>query len=368
MKSDFQHLLQKYNDGTASPEERAIVEAWYLSLGGQSALPDEKEITAAFRSGEEELKTLYSKPKVFVFSTWLKVAAAAIVLLGVYFVYDLNRPTVSSVVLVDSITPGKEVALLQTASGEEIDLKHMQLGEEITSQGVAITKLANGRIKISKLESDIPAVREENIIRTPKGGEFEIALPDNTLVKLNANSELHFYSDYDQTKREVKLSGEAYFDVEKSKKPFIVNSGNQQVTVLGTRFNIKAYPMEEEITTKLLHGSVKVKDITTHQELLMKPGDQVIRKNNEFIISNNDVKHIDWVNSEFSFRERPVKDIMKDIARWYDVEVVFENEQAKERTFTGTISRYSSFNKVIEVLEKTESLDFEINGRKITVR
>lgn len=368
MKSNFQHVLKKYNDGTASDEEKAIIESWYLSLGQNSTPPNESEIESVFISGEQDIQQLYSKNNVFPFRTLGKVAAAILILVGIYVFYDTQHTTTDEVVLLDSIVPGREVAHLQTANGEEIDLKSMHLGEEIISHGVAIMKLADGRIQISKLQTFNPEVREENIIRTPKGGEFEIALPDNSLVKLNANSELHFYSDYNDIKREVKLLGEAYFEVEKSKKPFIVTSQNQQVTVLGTKFNIKAYPFDDEITTKLVHGSVKVKDVLTNMELTMIPGDQVVNKKNELLLTSSPKQQVDWVNSEFSFTERPVKEIMKDISRWYDVDVEFDNEEVKNRTFSGTISRYSSFNKVIEVLEKTETLTFEVEGRKIIVK
>lgn len=370
MKRNFQHVLNKYNDGTASEEEKALVEDWYLALGKASDSPVESEIEEELVTGEEAMKQLYASNSRISYKMFTRVAAAVLVVVGVYFVYNSTKRVIpsDSVVLNDTIVPGKETALLQTANGEEIDLKKMDLGAEVTTHGVAIKKLANGRIQISKIDKNVSKIREESVIRTPKGGEFEVALPDNTLVKLNAGSELHFYSDYNEEKREVKLLGEAYFEVEKSKKPFVVSSQNQQVTVLGTKFNIKAYPQEDEITTKLIHGSVRVKDVTTNKEILMKPGDQVVNRKNEFTLSPQEKQHVDWINSEFVFTEKPVKDLMKDISRWYDVDVVFENEEAKNITFSGTISRYSSFNKVIEVLEKTESLKFEVNGRRIIVK
>lgn len=367
MKDNFQDILKKYNDGTANAEEKKRVETWYLSLGKDRQPSDHEEITANFKTGQQEIRKIY--PQRFSINIWKASAAAAAVLLilGVYFAVSRFQLHHESLVLQDSITAGQEIALLQMDGGQEIDLKLLELDSSLMGNGIAIKKLTEGRIQISQL-SDIPTKRVENIIRTPKGGEFEVLMPDSSLIKLNAASEVYFYSDYNVVDREVKLLGEAFFDIHKSSKPFVVHTTDQRVTVLGTQFNIKAYADEAETTTRLLHGSVKVNSNNSADEIVMKPGDILIHNGSVMHLTTQENPKVDWVNKEIVFNQKSAEQIMNDIARWYNVEVYFENSAIKKNTFSGTISRYTDFNKVLEVLEKTESLKFEVEGRKITVK
>ena len=367
MKDNFQDMLKKYNDGTASAEERQRVEAWYLSLGKDRQPIRQEEITANFKTGQQEIRKLYPRHTRASLGKASAAAAAVLLIIGIYFGVNRFQAHQEAVALQDSITAGQEMALLQMEGGQKIDLKQLELDSSLTGNGMVIKKLTQGRIQISQF-SDTPAKRTENVIRTPKGGEFEVLMPDNSLIKLNAASEVHFYSDYNIVNREVKLSGEAFFEIKKSGKPFVVHTTDQKVTVLGTQLNIKAYPDEAETTTKLLRGSVKVNSNNSAEEIVMKPGDLLLHKGSAMRLTAQENAKVDWVNKEIVFNEKSVEQIMNDIARWYNVEVYFENTALKNNTFSGTISRYTDFNKVLEVLEKTESLKFEVEGRKITIR
>lgn len=366
MDPNLHELLKRYNEGSASPEEKRQVEAWYLSIGQKPQSIDLGKLPLHFYEGKEEIQQLYKTKGIR--PIWKNIAAAAVVLFFVAGAYLMNRSdkiSNSQLVAIDSILPGEETAVFSVENGVDLDLKTMAAGTKLNQGGVEIIKLTTGGIKINQTGTD--QVRASTI-RTPRGGEFEITLPDGSFVKLNADSELKLLAGYNKDDRKIDLSGEAFFDVKKSNKPFIVSTTKQKVTVLGTQFNIKAYSSEAETITKLLRGSVKVSSSGTGKEVLMKPGDQVVNRNDELLISSKEQQQIDWVNKEFIFNEKTAEELMNDIGRWYDLEVEFENEELKEKRFTGSIPRYSKFTKVIAVLEATDAFKFEIDGRKIMIK
>ncbi|TDQ75437.1 FecR family protein [Sphingobacterium yanglingense] len=366
MDPNLQDLLKRYNEGSASPEEKRQVEAWYLSIGEKPQLIDQEILLAHFSEGKHEIQQLYKTKRIR--PVWKNIAAAAVVLVfiaGAYFMRGVDTASDSQLVAKDSIQPGEETAIFSMANGEELDLKAMVAGATLHQGGVEIVKLATGGIQINQTGAD---ELQPSTIKTPKGGEFDITLPDGSLVKLNADSELKLLAGYNKADRRIDLSGEAFFDVQKSSKPFVVRTAKQKVTVLGTQFNIKAYASELETTTKLLRGSVKVSSNVSGKEVLMKPGDQIVNKNDELLLSSKEKQQIDWVDKEFVFNEKTAEELMNDIARWYNLEVEFENDELKTKRFTGRIERYSKLTKVIAVLEATEVLNFEIEGRKIIVK
>ena len=366
MDPNFQDLLKRYNEGSASPEEKRQVEAWYLSIGEKPQSIDRETLLAHFSEGKHEIQQFYKIKRIS--PVWKNIAAAAVILAlitGAYFMRKGDTASDSQLVTIDSIQPGVETAIFSMANGEEVDLKAMVAGATLHQGGVEIVKLATGGIQINQTGAD---ELQPSTIKTPKGGEFDITLPDGSLVKLNADSELKLLAGYNKADRKIDLSGEAFFDVQKSNKPFIVSTAKQKVTVLGTQFNIKAYTAEAETTTKLLRGSVKVSSTGTGKEVLMKPGDQVINTGGELLVSSKEKQQIDWVNKEFVFNEKTAEELMNDIARWYNLEVEFENDELKAKRFTGRIERYSKFTKVMTVLEATDVLNFEIEGRKVIVK
>jgi len=365
MGQDLKEALRKYNNGTADEQEKKLVEQWYLSLQGDK--PTAEELDDALTQGQAGLKKLYRAKPLPLYLKIAGIAAAIAIVFGIYRAAFHNNTSTDVLAARDSIVPGQEVALLKSDNNEEIDLRNMDLGSSFVDNGLEFKKSEEGKIKVQALPGSETKITQ-HLIRTPKGGEFEVELPDGSVVKLNAETELYFHSDYNSTNRQVRLSGEALFDIQKSTKPFIVSSATQKVTVLGTKFNIKAYPNEKETITKLLRGSVKVANNRSAEEVILKPGEQLINSNNKMILSTTANNKIDWDNSEFTFNTKSAEQIMNDIARWYNVEVVFENPELKNITYSGTISRYTDFNKVLEVLEKTGSLKFETEGRKITVR
>lgn len=366
MDPNFQDLLKRYNEGNVSSEEKRQVEIWYLSIGKNPTSINADELSRYFSEGRDEIRQQYKTKRIN--PIWRNIAAAAVVFVFVAGAYLMNRSdkiSNSQLVAIDSILPGEETAVFSMENGADLDLKTMVAGTKLSQGGVEIIKLATGGIKINQTGTD--QVRASTI-RTPKGGEFDITLPDGSTVKLNADSELKLLAGYNKDDRKVDLSGEAFFDVQKSTKPFVVSTANQKVTVLGTQFNIKAYTSELETTTKLLRGSVRVSNNGSGKEILMKPGDQVVNRGDELLVSSKEKQQVDWVNKEFIFNEKTAEELMNDIARWYNLDIEFANEDVKNKRFTGSIERYSKFTKVIAVLEATEVLNFEIEGRKIIVK
>lgn len=365
MKDDFDKILQKYNKGIASPQEIKLIEDWYLSIDKNVELTDIDEV---FLASKKEIQQQYPSKKLFPMNKAAALIAAACVLIiaGLFLIQPNTAIPNDELATKGPILPGGDRALLTLEGGKELDLQDMVLGQSITQEGIEVSKVEEGKIVIKKLNST-EGRRAEHVIRTPKGGEFEFTLPDGTVIKLNAESEVYFYSDYNISAREVKLNGEAYFDVKKSTLPFRVNSTQQEIAVLGTKFNVKAYANEPQTTTKLISGSVLVTNKKSNDQIVMNPGDEIINTGLE-MNKIGKAEKVDWVNDEITFNQKSIGLIMNDLSRWYDVEVVFENDDLRDLTYTGTISRYTDFSNVLKVLEKTGSLKFEIKDRTITVK
>lgn len=369
MKPPIKELLHKYNQGTASPEEQELLEQWYLSLGTDHPAPDQDSILRNFQASKQIIQAQYPKERR-LFLRVASVAAALTLAFTGYYLWNKGEQVESVEQSAGiQISPGQELALYKATNGEDVNLSDIQKGKSISADGLTFIKTDEGKIEL-KYEEAVTASQAPKMhqIQTPLGAEFEVTMPDGSAVKLNAASSLTFKSDYNQKNREVELQGEGFFDVQKASKPFVVHSKNQIVSVLGTQFNIKAYPNEALTTTKLIRGSVKIKNTLSNKELTMKPGDEVSNTGNSLALQENAHKKVDWVAKEIIFDSEEIGFIMNDIARWYNVEVVFENPAQKTITYSGTISRYADFHKVLEVLEKTGSLTFDVEGRKITVK
>ena len=240
-------------------------------------------------------------------------------------------------------------------------------------------ELGNGFIAINKgnvveyMEFSTPPSQQKNknnIIQVPRGGEYELILPDGTHVWLNSDSELSFPLQFDSTKREVSLSGEAYFDVTKDpQKPFTVKlTGGIEVKVLGTQFNVQAYPDEKTIETTLCEGSVNVSDGT--KETTLTPSLQAVYSKTDKSITTRKVDirlYTSWKKGLFVFENKPLEEIMTTLSRWYNINVFYTNQTVKTYHFTGDLERYGDFRKALGMIEKATSIRFVINGNNIMV-
>lgn len=266
------------------------------------------------------------------------------------------------------ISVGGNKAILTLADGSVIDLQLAHRGTLREVSGVKISKIAEGELLYQI--SDASLIKSSrNTMSTPRGGQYMLSLPDGTKVWLNSASSLKFPTTFSGlNERQVQLTGEAYFEVAKLKSPFVVTTDKQRVEVLGTHFNINAYLDEGHTKTTLLEGSIRVSALKTGEVMTLRPGQESLLKPTGLSVQNADIdKNTDWKNGVFMFKNESLEEIMRKIARWYDVTVVYQQAAPRQETFSGIVSRYDNVNKVLRRLELTGEVNFKIQGKKIIV-
>jgi len=371
-----------------------LSDAIYNTDGGYHLNPDRKPavLQHIFNSGEQEVPV--AKP-LLVRRGWnwrrLSTIAALLLLIstvGLYF-FGVPRPFDKGDKQITAnhktqILPGGNNAILTLSNGIVINLQQAENGKLADEGNVSVTKNKNGQLIYNiNNTSDKRSINSLSIntLTTPRGGQYQLNLPDGSKVWLNAASSLKFPSTFTGlNQRKVELSGEAYFEIAKVtvkdksarnkevRLPFIVVTGRQKVEVLGTHFNVNAYTDELNTKTTLLEGSVKVTDADERHTVTLKPGQQSVLNADALVIERADVeKGIDWKSGKFIFKNESLESIMRKVARWYDVEVIYAGNVPKQETFSGTVSRFDDVEKVLRRLELTGEVRFKINGRQITV-
>jgi transmembrane sensor len=377
LPEELPELINLYLKGTCTPAQKEQVEKWY----------EEHQFTEMeFYNHDEGLiadsaqrsltilkqKILSGQPESIKSIRLLYIAAAVVLLLlSVGLMVYKNFSTSTGNYYVNDIAPGKNKAILKLADGSNIVLDNAANGNLATRSGIRITKTKDGQLVFStNAASDrkiVPSNGHTNTITTPRGGQYQVELPDGTVVWLNAASSLQFPESFQASQqRRVTLTGEAYFQVARdTKRPFIVHTDEQDVKVLGTRFNINSYKEENSVKTTLLEGSVELSFSKHH--LVLKPGEQAVRTGEDLQIHAVDTDDaIAWKNGKLKFSNENIRDLMRQIARWYDVEVVYEGNMTN-KDFSGSVSRYENVSKILDVLESTNTVHFKVEGRRITV-
>lgn len=310
---------------------------------------------------------------------WPRIAVAAAVGLAIiaaglfYFRGEKNIPDQAGIYK-GNTAPGKVGATLILADGKQIKLSDAANGEIAREAGIIVTKTTDGQL-LYEIKGAAGTSEKMNTLSTAKGETYIITLPDKSKVWLNSASSLTYSAALtDHGIRKVKLEGEAYFEISKDKShPFIVATKRQQTEVLGTHFNINSYADEQSEKTTLLEGSVKVSSLSaaaqTGEDSILKPGQQAVLnpKGNIMVqqVSVNDA--VAWKNGKFVFDNESIESIMRRLVRWYDLDVVYENEAVKNIPFTGSISRYDDISKILDKITYTQNIHFKIEGRRITV-
>jgi len=387
----LQDLIEKYQQGQCSDEEIALLESWYLQWNETGRINlSEDQLRNARHRDEEELKPYLTRPTAKLWPR-IAVAAAAVaaITLGTWL-YTSRHPdaALSSRVSRDlnDIAPGSVGATLTLANGKTIKLSSATNGELAKEAGVTITKSADGQLiydlssASSLREGTTKQSHTSNTLTTAKGETYQVKLPDGTAVWLNAASSLTYPASLTaHGKRVVRLSGEAYFQVAKDKThPFIVESKSQKVEVLGTHFNINSYADEGSTKTTLLEGSVSVSSLRgKHSDEAISQGAAVILKpNQQSVVSGSNrisVKDVDpeeamaWKNGDVVFTGKDFRAVMRSVARWYDVEIVYDPSVPKDLESTGIISRNNKISAVLKRIETTGQVHFKIEGRRILV-
>jgi transmembrane sensor len=378
LTKEFLKLKKKFLNGTASPAEIELLEQYYELFANEEEAtsqltePEIARLEESLKEGIAHRITANARPSIPFYKRTLTRAAAILVFasVGLYLVYNHypNRPQpiVNNKVYKNDIAPGGNKAILTLADGSKLVLNNSKNGALATQAGIQIVKQDSTLSYKGTAGNNSQA--SYNTITTPYGGQYQLVLADGTKVWLNAASSLRYPTSFTGKDRSVELTGEAYFEVAKNKnQPFNVKTATQTVQVLGTHFNVNAYSDEKTVKTTLLEGSVKVSSATAN--VMISPGQQsALAKNGLFVIDKDlDTDEIvAWKNGVFQFNEADIQTIMRQIARWYNIDVEFKGT-IPANTYHGKISRNSNVSQVLKILELS-GINFTIEGRKITVK
>ncbi len=360
-KEKLYKLIQKYNAGVASEEEKKVVEQWYDHL--QVPLNEIEDSTLQAKK-EQVLRNIQAennpaKHARRLMYRWVgAIAAAAAIFFLISYPFDKefsDQETPQNIQATKPIPPGSRKAELIMPDGKRINVSTLDEKKILSLYSNTVNNESSANIHLDK--------KYELIV--PKGGEFKFILPDSTKVWLNANSKLSFNSLDKNPVRRVQLQGEAYFEVAKNKdKPFYVDTEDAQIRVLGTHFNVKAYEAHTRAT--LLEGSVAFSN--SRESIVLKPGQFAENNNSKLKMGIADVsREIAWKNNEFYFKQDNIKHITDQLERWYDISVEFGDNISMQTGYTGRIKRTATLQEVVEMLNYVIDVKMEINGNKLFV-
>jgi transmembrane sensor len=376
-EEEYITLYQKSQSGKCSPEEMQLLmdyqdEYSFLVHKWHPAMGDQKRIE----------KNIYNRLQVSIdtngaktnFRGWLYAVAASVILVPLISIIWYNSTVTNQPILMtkakkyhQSLNPENK-AVLTLADGSRISLDD-STERIITKQNGAVIR-SLGRGQLSYLPSGETGDKKlaYNTATTLNGGQCQFVLADGTKVWLNAVSSLTFPVVFKGKERRVVLTGEAYFEVAKSKSmPFIVIAGGQEVKVLGTHFNVNAYTDESAVKTTLIEGSVHVGSLHANYAALLKPGQQSTFNRQGISVNTINVNDaIAWKNGDFRLNE-DIESIMKKISRWYNVDVVYQVKKDPNIKFGGSISKSKDLNAVLKMIEATGNVHFKVEGRKVYI-
>ncbi len=389
-KKQFIRILHRYVEGKATKEERELIETYYNLLLAKSKLESVNNEIGNKGSEKRLLNEIWNeihekerlKIRISGLTKVWRVAAALAVLFGIgAILYTLKirqereRRAIAATALQnrgEEIKPGGNVAVLTLANGKKVLLDSASNGSLAQQGNISVIKLNNGQLayKLTHSTGGNENQLVYNTLNTPRGGQYEIVLPDGTKVWLNSASSLHYPVAFSGKTRTVEMTGEGYFEIAPdAQKPFIVQVGeDEKIEVLGTRFNVNSYREEGEIKTTLQDGSIRV--MGGAKSVILKPnemagfdketGDMEIGKANVDAV-------IAWKNGLFYFDNTNIKEIMAQVSRWYNVKVVYGTKELDHKIYSGTLPRYSEVSALLKMLEMTGTVHFKTDGRTITV-
>lgn len=362
-------LSEKLLNGSISAEELEELNNWYASHQDDELILDDRytstgdlknRITAGLKNKIEWDNN--QKARRITRVRWLAAASIAAILAGIYLVNTTFRKTADTlqhqaqpVAVTSDIGPGENKAILTLGDGTKINLDNAHTGVVAQEGKTSITKLANGQIYYDA-SGKTNSVITSNTMTTPRGGQYKLRLPDGTMVWLNAASYITYPTAFTGVERIVKISGEIYFEVAKNpSKPFkVILPDASEIEVLGTHFNVNAYSDEININTTLVEGSVRVTSANSSMQL--QPGQcaQLDRKGKMKMIRNANIERaIGWKEGVFNFQYEKLESVMRQIARWYDVNIVYE-KGVPDIELYGKMGRDLQLSQVLQVLTDME--------------
>lgn len=377
-REEYILLYEKCLQGKCTDEEKKKLDEYQdgFSLDNiywdEDRLGDEQQITGSiYRRLQKSIRD--QQPKKM---QWYKLPLAAAIALmtvgaGIYLYFNTSPDsTKQHTQIANKIVAGSNKAILTLSDGKQIVLTDVNNGELAEQGNTRISKTAGG--KIIYQPSSAPGSGAEdravvyNTVSTPRGGQFQVVLPDGSHVWLNSISSITYPSSFSGKERVVQLKGEAYFEIAKNpEKPFKVDViGKQQIEVLGTHFNVEAYLEDHEIKTTLLEGSVKL--MAQNKQVKLKPGQIAVNDlNRNLIIKQADIEEVmAWKNGLFVLNDVNLRDVMKKASRWYDVDVEYQGNISNKKLW-GTMSRYKDITELLDNIAITSSLRYKIDGRRV---
>lgn len=386
MEKEIHELLLAYLRDDISEEEMIRLQGWLDENERHRKLLDElrdKEVLqqeigayASFDTSrrwiqlkEEMDKT--SRKRRLLLRVWKSVAAVFVVAVAGGLLYwqitDSARP-VEEQVLVAQIRPGETQAVLITGKGQQLLLQGLK--------DTCLDITGNETLKISKdgsLEYSLSALsrmQEWHTLQVPRGGEYKIVLDDGTEIWLNSASELKYPAHFVGNERRVCLVGEAYFQVARNEAaPFIVETRDMDVKVLGTSFNVSAYEDEENSHATLVEGRVEVDDKVNGEKVTLTPGEQALLQGKEMVVREVNTKlYSMWRLDRFTFASEDMEGVIRKLSRWYNVNFFFSNSSMKQKRFTGSLPKYSDISQVLKMIEMTTDIKFQVKGNTIIIQ
>ena len=365
------YLIDQVNKGRATIEELAEYDAYLNGLTAPTQEWDSEALGVEDLTREELRdmlnRQIVSRP-VRRIRLWPRIAAAASILLvcsagGYFLLHQKQAVPVLHPIVQNDITPGGNKAVLTLTGGQKIVLDSLQNGQVARQGHMLITKTAAGRLSYHAENGEaIDPQTLYNTITTPVSGQHEITLADGTEVMLDARSSITFPVAFNGKTRQVSITGQAWFKVRhNADQPFEVAAKGQFIRDIGTEFNVNAYADEPTIKTTLIEGSVAVND------RLMKPGEQATGIGRAIAIRQVDIEPvIAWRKGNFLFRNQDLKVTLRQLARWYDLEIVYDDLPENLR-LGGYLPRSTNLSVVLNAIEQTGEIKFRLDGRRLHV-
>lgn len=385
MKVDLDNISQfifRYLQGKLTEEERTALEEWLqekkerqewiAQLRDPGKRKEEVQLYGSFdihTSWEKVKKACWGR---FLGKRFRYLKIAVVVFLGLggtifYLSQEIPVAREKQLLSLAEVRPGGNQAVLILENGEEVNLQRNK-GDHLSGKG---WKIENDG-KLCYENPVIPEAVEDiwHTLRVPKGGEYTLLLEDGTQVRLNSDSELKYPVHFGQGQRRVFLSGEAYFKVARDEaKQFVVETDRMDVQVFGTSFDVMAYPEEATFYATLVEGNVEVSGEKMNRPgIRLQPGWQAACEKGEITTREVDVDlYTAWIQGRFAFKSEELEIVLRKLERWYNVQFMVTDETIRKKRFTGSVSRYGDIGKILNMLEWTTNIRFEVVGNQINV-
>lgn len=383
MNERIEELLVRRIDGELSAAEEKELSGWLAESEAHGRILREFEavrqrlsvLREEFHPDVQERLQLIKKHKKrreWFVAGWMRYVAVGILLVSVggYLLWnDGKKKEEEHRIFAKVAVPGKEQAYIVWANGVQVTIDEMMKDTLLTGDGGAVVRVDSNRVlRYEGGNGDERLERRAHKLVIPNGGEYRMVLEDGSVVWLNSASSLEIPERFAAGERRVRLVGEAYFKVKKdSSRPFYVTTERADVRVLGTEFNVSAYEEDRDAVMTLVNGAVRV-DARGGESVVLEPGQQALTAGGKIEVQDVDVSYVtSWVNGKFSFDNSRLEDIARQVSRWYDVKIFFEDDDLKDIRFSGAMLKFRPLSDLIEMIEATSFVRFNVKGENIII-